>query len=102
LRLPIGGIVFDISSGEQAKESGDPNNCFHQLLAANNEISESVIIFTDGSKSSLEDGSPQVGCAQVIPDRGLQKGFKLNNLSNSFTAEAFAIIEALVCATTEG
>jgi len=95
LRLPISGIAFDFGSGEQARESGDPNNCFHQLLSANNESSGSVTIFTDGSKTNLEDGSPQVGCAMVIPDRGLQKGFKLNNLSSSFTAEAFAIIESL-------
>jgi len=43
-----------------------------------------------------------VGRALVVPAMSLQRGFRLNNLSSSFTAEAIVITKAMDCAMTEG
>ena len=55
------------------------------------EFAEYQKIYTDGSK--LDDG--RVGCAFVIPDKKITNKYRLNNNVSIFSAEIFAISQAL-------
>ena len=57
----------------------------------NRNYSDHLKIFTDGSK--LDNG--KVGCAYVIPEKGIARTFRTNNDVSIFTAEILAIDKAL-------
>jgi len=68
LRLRVHNINFDFSPEAIAKESGDPNKCFLELILENRENLHEISIFTDGSRSNSEDEGFDVGCVVVIPN----------------------------------
>jgi len=101
LRPLVEGIKFDFSSGVTASESGDPNNCFLQLINDNTFESQEISIFTDGSRMLSDEGECEVSCAIVIPCLGKTYMFKLNRLSSSYTSELMAMINAMDIALSE-
>jgi len=98
---PRKGIKFDFNSGATAKDSGDLNNCFLQLINDNKLDSQEIIIFTDGSRRMLEDEVCEVGCAIVAPCLDKTYKFKLNRLSSSHTAELIVMSNAMDIALAE-
>jgi len=56
---------------------------------------DEVDIYTDGSRSSTEEGDFIVGCAIVILQFNRTWPYKLNNLSSPFTAKTIAIDKVL-------
>jgi len=93
IRLPT--CSFDFDSGNKARDSRNPNGCFQQLIIDQRGDRQETIIYTDGSRSSTEDGGIHMGSATVVPEASLQMRFRLNELSSSFTAEAIAISKTL-------
>jgi len=55
-----------------------------QLMSDNGFSPQEILIFTNGSKTGLEDGTREVGCAVVIPSLGKEFKFKLNSLSSFY------------------
>jgi len=89
---------FDLRSGIIAKDSNDPDKIFFQLLKDTEKGPNEIFIFTDGSRTVSDDPvecENRVGCAVLIPY--IEKSFlyKLNPMTNSFSAEVFAIDKAL-------
>jgi len=55
-----------LSSGWKAKESNDSGIVFNQLINDIKKSPEEIVIYTDGSKTKVDDfekGSSLVGCA---------------------------------------
>jgi len=94
-------IKFDFSSGVTASESGDPNNCFLQLINDNKFESQEISIFTDSSKMISDERVYEVDCSFVIPCLGKTYMFKLNRLSSSYTSELIVMINAMDIALSE-
>jgi len=89
---------FDLISGRIAKDSNDPEKTFFQLLKDGEKSPDEIVIFIDGSKSAPDNPSEdenRVGCAILIPNIKKSFSFKLNPMTNSFTAEVLAIDKAL-------
>jgi len=96
---------FDFLSGKLAKDNNDPEKTFFQLLQDSKKYPEEIIIYTDGSKYVREDPKEDeilVGCAVLIPFMDKSFSFKLNSMTNSFTAEVLAIDKALQLTDTYG
>jgi len=52
LRLPTWNIDFDFNSGRTAKDNGNPNGCFQQLILDNRTTStKSLFIQTDPNRN---------------------------------------------------
>jgi len=86
-----------MTSGWKAKESNDPNSMFAQLIREEVRSLEELEIYTDGSKSLIDENGNSVGCAIYIPHIDRSWLFKLNPFTSSFTAEALAIDKSLEC-----
>jgi len=95
MRPLVEGIKFDFSSEVTVSESGDPNNCFLQLINDNMVDSQEISIFTDGFRMMANDGNIDVSCTVVVPCFGRSHLFKLNRSSSSYTAELLAMIKAM-------
>ncbi|XP_071581060.1 uncharacterized protein [Temnothorax nylanderi] len=85
---------IDSSSGQFAKDNGNPNLAFTNLISLKRASPSEIDIFTDGSKSE-RNGVPIAGCSIRIPQQDITLRFKLNKFTSSFSAEALAIITAL-------
>jgi len=57
--------------------------------------SEEIDIYTNGSKIKGKDNTCLIGCAIYIPNANIAQKFKLNDMTNSYMAEVFAIDKAL-------
>jgi len=97
----VEGVKFDFSSEITTNESGDPNNCFMQLIFDSKFNPQEISISTDGSWMGSKDGSHEVGCALVIPCLDKDYKYKLNILSSSYTTEIIAMNNALEIAMSE-
>jgi len=89
---------FDFMTGKLAKESNDPGKLFVQLTKEAMSSPEEIAIYTDGSRTVVEDtveGGNLVGCAVLAPHIDKSYIFKLNPMTSSFTAEVLAIDKAL-------
>jgi len=86
---------FDFSSGVTARDSGDRNKYFLQLISDSIEDSTKISVFTDGSRTCSKDGSCVVRCAVVVPCLKVKFMYKLNNFFSSYTVEAIAILKAM-------
>jgi len=95
LKSPAIYINFDLSSDVTARDSGNPDVCFRQLIKDKKIDSSEISIFTDGSRMYSDEGNCDVGCAVIIPSLKVNYMYKLNNFSSSYTAEAIAILQAL-------
>lgn len=78
-----------------SKNCGNPNRAFINLTSFHRAIPEEISIYTDGSKFSKDEEGNFVGAAFWIPSFNIVKGYKLNHVSSSFSAEAIAVIRAL-------
>ncbi|XP_036147182.1 uncharacterized protein LOC118647082 [Monomorium pharaonis] len=88
-------LNIDTLSGRLALTSGDPNRAFLGLTNLKSVSAEEIRIFTDGSRLTPSGEGCRVGCAIWIPKVGITLKFKLNDLTSSFAAEAFAIAKAI-------
>ncbi|XP_077276971.1 uncharacterized protein LOC143905419 [Temnothorax americanus] len=86
---------IDSTSGQFAKDNGNPNLAFTNLISLNRSSPTEIDIFTDGSKSVGTDGVPFAGCSVWIPKLNITQRIKLNRYTSSFSAEALAIIAAV-------
>ena len=99
-----------------AKAAGSNINEVFMSKDSFNKINENeVMIFTDGSRTTLSSSSelsdtsvsnpgclPRAGCGVVIPTEGVSFPFKLNNYTSSFGAEIYAIHKAIEIAIDRG
>jgi len=53
--LDFGKSIFDLESGIVAKDSGDPNKTFHQMINDTRVGPNDIDIFTNDSKSSNQE-----------------------------------------------
>jgi len=95
-------VGFDLTSGIEALESGDPNTSFLQLINDKKSDPTEIAIYTDGSRSGTEEGNFIVDCAIVVPSLKIDYKYKLNENTSSYTAKAIAITKALDQAIREG
>lgn len=77
----------------QSKIDAIPQDINSRLLKIISETPNKCILYTDGSKNNVSTGCAYVG-------GGVERKYKLSTLCSSFTAEAFAIMEALRYAMT--
>jgi len=82
---------FDQSSSWRAKNSGNPNETFFQLISDNKNFIKKLDIYTNGSKFSIEQGNNRVGCAIFIPQLNLSFSYKLNSMTSSYMMEVLVI-----------
>jgi len=75
--------------------------CFQQLFSDKKANPNEVPIFTDDSRSYSDDRNCDVGCAVIVPCFGMKFGYKLNDFSSSYTAEAVAVLEVVSLALIE-
>jgi len=68
-KLEFCRFTFDLDFGLVARDSGDSNMTFHQLINDKRTGPNEVDIFMDGSKSSNQNGITNVDCAIYCPQK---------------------------------
>ncbi|XP_036141245.1 uncharacterized protein LOC118645052 [Monomorium pharaonis] len=88
-------VEVDVRSGYLSLQCNNPNNAFVNLINLNCTFNDEITIYTDGSRTELNDGSFLVGSGIFIYNFNTCFKYKLNSYSSSFSPESIAIKKAI-------
>ncbi|XP_036142787.1 uncharacterized protein LOC118645566 [Monomorium pharaonis] len=92
-------VEVDVRTGYLSLQCNNPNNAFVNLINLNCIFEDEITIYTDGSRTELNDGNFLVGSGLFINNYNLFFKYKLNSYTSSFSAESIATKKAIDLAT---